>query len=443
MKKLIPWLIALLVIGAGVFVYWKFFYSNKAPPVEYKTVTVDKRKIIGKITASGTLQATVTVQVGTQVSGRVAKLNADFNSAVKKGELVAKIDPQLFQAAVAQAHANYVSARAGVVKADAQAKDAEMQYNRTKALFDQTLASAADLQTAQTNLLVARASVDVAKASVEQAAASLNQAQVNLNYTNIYSPIDGVVISRNVDVGQTVAASLSAPVLFTIAEDLRKMQVNTNIAEGDVGRLQADMPVYFTVDAFPGQRFRGKISQIRNAAQTLQNVVTYDAVIDFDNADLKLRPGMTANVTVTYAQKDDVIAVPNSALRFRPPPEVIGSASAAGGGSAAASGSAAAGSASAAPNPSASAGGGRRGGGGGGRPGKQDATADTTRPVWVLRNGQASSVTIKLGLSDGTYTEVIEGDIKEGDTVITDATVTAKSTTTVAPTATATMRRMF
>ena len=439
MKKRLGWIVVvLLVVAGGVFVYLRFFNGPKAPPVEFKTLAVEKRRIVGKVTASGTLQATVTVQVGTQVSGRVQKLNADFNSAVKKGELVAKIDPQLFQAAVAQSSANYASATAGVVKAEAQVRDAEVQFNRSKALFDQGLASAADLQTAQTNLLVARASVDVAKASVQQAAASLNQAQVNLNYTNIYSPIDGVVISRNVDVGQTVAASLSAPVLFTIAEDLKKMQVNTNVSEGDVGRLEANMPATFTVDAFPGQRFKGKISQIRNAAQTLQNVVTYDAVIDVDNGDLKLRPGMTANVTVTYAQRDEVIAVPNSALRFRPPPEVAGSATAAPlAGSGSASGSASA--ASAAPSGS----GGRGGGSGGNRSrGKSDSPTDA-RAIWLLRNGKAITVTVKTGLSDGTYSELLEGDVNAGDLVIIDATVTGKAGGPSSPTATATMRRMF
>ena len=168
---------------------------------------------------------------------------------------------------------------------------------------------------------VTAAQVDVAAASVAQSEAQLHQAQANLSYTDIISPIDGVVISRSVDVGQTVAASLPAPVLFTIAEDLTKMQVNTNVSEGDVGRLEDGMPAYFTVDAFPGERFKGKIRQIRNAATTVQNVVTYDAVIDVDNADLRLRPGMTANVTVIYADKKDVLAVPNAALRFKPPPE--------------------------------------------------------------------------------------------------------------------------
>jgi HlyD family secretion protein len=301
-----------------------------------------------------------------------------------------------------------------------------------KSLFDQNLASAADLQTATTNLAVNKAAVDVAKASVEQAAASLNQAQVNLAYCSIYSPIDGTVISRSVDTGQTVAASLSAPTLFTIAEDLKKMQVNTNISEGDVGRLEAGMAAYFTVDAFPGQRFRGKISQIRNAAQTVQNVVTYDAVIDVDNGDLKLRPGMTANVTITYAQRDEVLAVPNAALRFRPPPEVASAASAHPTPSGSAATSASSGSADPAPSGSARRSRGR---------GSAD-TSNDPKPVWVLRGGVATVVQVKLGLTDGSYTEVTDGDLHEGDQVVLDANVIGK-TTTAAPTQTATMRRMF
>ena len=434
LKRLL-WLVVVVAIVGGGVAYWRYREAHKGPLVQFTTVKVEKRKIVGRVTASGTLQATVTVQVGTQVSGRVQKLFADFNSPVKKGQLVAKIDPQLFQAAVAQAHANYVAAEAGLVKAVAQERDAEVQYNRTKALNAQNLASEADLQTAVTNLAVAKSGVDVAKAGIEQAGASLNQANVNLSYTNIISPIDGTVISRNVDVGQTVAASLSAPVIFTIAEDLRKMQVNTNVAEGDVGRLQPGMAAYFTVDAFPGQRFIGTISQIRNAAQTLQNVVTYDAVIDVDNSDLRLRPGMTANTTVVYEEKDDVLAIPNSALRFRPPPEVAGSAPPPTRATAIAEGSAAASASAAAPPGSGGGGGGRARAGSAG-----SAVNDPHEPrtVWVQRGGGAQPVAIHTGLTDGTLSELVDGDIKEGDLLVTDASVTGKPSGGTPP-----VRRMF
>ena len=321
-KKWIKWIVLLVGLVGGGLVAWRYQRAHAAPDFTYKTAPVEKRTISAKVTASGNIQATVTVQVGAQVSGRIASLMVDFNSTVKKGQLVAKIDPQLFQAAVEQADANYASTKAGVARALAQQKDAEQSMARTQALFEGSLASAADLQGAQTALAVAKTATDVAKASLSQSGASLHQAQVNLGYCAIFSPIDGTVISRSVDVGQTVAASLSAPVLFTIAEDLRKMQVHTSVAEGDVGRLQPGMDATFSVDAFPGQVFKGKVSQIRNAAQTVQNVVTYDAVIDLQNAGLRLRPGMTATVTIIYAERDDALAVANAALRFHPPPEV-------------------------------------------------------------------------------------------------------------------------
>jgi HlyD family secretion protein len=425
MKKALWWIVPLLLLLAGGAGYYKYASASRAPVVEYKTATLDKRRIVGRVTASGTLQAVVTVQVGSQVSGRIQFLYADFNSTVKKGELVAKIEPQLFQAAVAQASANYRAAKASVSQAEAKSLDAERQYKRAKELHDQGLATEVDVETAQTTAAVAAAQVESAKASIDQARAQLNQAQVNLSYTNIVSPIDGVVISRSVDVGQTVAASLQAPVIFTIAEDLRKMQVNTSVSEGDVGRLEVGMPATFTVDAFPGQRFKGTIGQIRNAAQTVQNVVTYNALIDVGNDDLKLRPGMTANVTIIYAQKDDVLAVPNQALRFRPPPEMPGAATAAASGSGSAQrrggGQGAPGGAQGGPG-----GGRQRPGGGGGD------EAGAPRTVYVLRDGQPQAITIQTGLTDGTNTELVSGDLKEGDLLVTDATVTGGAAPTSA-----------
>jgi HlyD family secretion protein len=415
LRKLLPWIIVLLCVLGGAYTYFRYSQSHKAPDVEYKVATVEKRRIVGRVTASGTLQAVVTVQVGTQVSGRIQFLYADFNSQVKKGELIAKIDPQLFLASAAQAHANYDSAQAGVGQAQAKVADAQMTDDRTRALMAQSLASQMDVQAADTALTVAKANLDAAKASLEQARAALNQANVNLSYTSIVSPIDGVVISRNVDVGQTVAASLSAPVIFTIAEDLRKMQVNTNIAEGDVGRLKEDMEARFTVDAFPGLTFKGKISQIRNAAQTVQNVVTYDAVIDVVNDDLKLRPGMTANVTINYDTRDQALAVPNAALRFRPPPSLVASSAPSSSGSA---------------SPASSS-----------RRNKKDDL--DTKTVWVQDGAGLRPVSLKIGLSDGTMTEVLSGEIAEGDKVVTDATVAAgAATTTAAPGGTG-MRRLF
>jgi HlyD family secretion protein len=238
----------------------------------------------------------------------------------------------------------------------------------------------------------------VQQAQLAQAKANVHQAQTNLDYTTIESPTDGTVISRSVDVGQTVAASLSAPTLFTIAQDLTKMQVDTSVAESDVGKLQPNMPAIFTVDAYPNERFHGKVRQIRNAAQTVQNVVTYDAVIDVDNKELKLKPGMTANVTFVWAEKSDVLKVPNAAMRFKPPEVANAAASPSG-------------TASAAVRPP---------GGGPGGAHKHEHGQSDKRQIWVLRNQVAAQVPIRVGISDGSVTEIVEGDVHEGEQVITD-----------------------
>ena len=416
-------LVALAGAGVGV---WRWRAANHAPPVEFDTAPVDRGRIVSRVTATGTLSALVTVQVGTQVSGTVQKLFADFNSPVKKGQLIAKIDPRLFQASLEQAMANHQAAAGNLAKAEAQERDAGRQFERQKNLLDRKLIAQADFDTAQANLEVARGQTAAARGAVAQAKASLSQAQVNLNMTSIVSPTDGTVISRNVDVGQTVAASLSAPTLFVIAKDLRQMQVDTSVAESDVGKLAPGMSATFTVDAFPGERFRGKVRQIRNAPQTLQNVVTYDAVIDVDNPDLKLRPGMTANVTFVAAEKEDVLRVPNAAMRFKPAPEIfaaLGLPAPAvperrghGPGSAAATFATTRGAGA----PGAGAPGAGRGRPGGGR---GDAANDH-RTVWVLRAGRPEMVPIRVGLSDGTTTEVLEGDLHEGDALIVDASTT-------------------
>jgi HlyD family secretion protein len=388
------------------------------PKVTWETAAVDRGRIVARVTATGTLSALVTVQVGSQVSGRIQQLFVDFNSPVKKGQLIAKIDPQLFQAALEQARANYAAAQGTLEKAKVQAAQAEIDFRRQANLAERKLVAPADFDNARTNLMAAKAQIAVNVGNLAQAKAALNQAKVNLAYTSIVSPTDGVVISRSVDVGQTVAASLQAPTIFVIAEDLRKMQVDTSVAEADVGKLEAGMDATFVVDAYPGERFKGKVRQIRNAAQTVQNVVTYDAVIDVDNSDLNLRPGMTANVTFVFANRDNVLRVPNAALRFRLSPEVSellkldGKKSKGIDGGIAGEATAATGS---------RAGGRQRSGGG---PGANPDDAPDRKTVWVLAGATPRSTRIKTGATDGTKTEVVEGALAEGEQVIIDATVT-------------------
>jgi HlyD family secretion protein len=397
---------AVLLVGLGGWA-WMGRSSSKVEN-KFDTAKLERGKLVAKVTATGTLSAIVTVQVGSQVSGRVAELHADFNSKVKKGQLIAKIDPQLFQAAVEQASANLVAAQGNLAKARAQAADAQRQAERSRQLVEKKLVAQADFDTAQSNADAAVAAVQAAEGTVAQAKAALYMARVNLQYTDILSPTNGVVISRNVDVGQTVAASLQAPTIFVIAEDLAKMQVDTSVAEADVGRLRDGMPTTFTVDAYPTEVFKGQVRQIRNSPTTVQNVVTYDAVIDVDNAELKLKPGMTANVTFIYAEKDDVLKVPNAALRFKPPPgfyvpEGATGRTGPGGGSGRADAAQGNGQGQARARPD-------------GRPETPDR-----RTLWVVKDGKPAPQKVRTGISDGTATELVESALEPGTEVVVDA----------------------
>jgi HlyD family secretion protein len=428
---------ALLLLAGGGMAFVRWRSAHRKPAVEFDTAAVDRGRIVSRVTATGTLSALVTVQVGTQVSGTIQRLFVDWNSPVRKGQLIAKIDPQLFDAALEQAKANYEAAEGNVIKAEAQERDAGRQFEREKGLLDRKLVAQADYDTSQANLEVARGASAAARGAMAQAKAQLSQARVNLDMTRIVSPTDGTVISRSVDVGQTVAASLSAPTLFVIAQDLQKMQVDTSVAEADVGKLSAGMPATFTVDAFPGERFKGKVRQIRNSPQTVQNVVTYDAVIDVDNGDLKLRPGMTANVTFVSAEKDDVIRVPNAALRYKPAPEIFAAlglpvpqgVKPAGGHGAGVpgnppGGAGPGGGAHGGPGAGggAHAGGASAGGGWRARAGSANGAGPSDkRTVWALRGGQPQQINLRVGLSDGSTTEVVEGELQEGDQLIVDA----------------------
>ena len=442
-------IVCVVTLGVGGYLYARALASRQI----YRTVTVSRGPLASAVSATGTLNAVITVQVGSQVSGQIKEMFVDFNSAVTKGQVIARINPDLLEAQVSQAkaqldaaqamvlnqqavidktRADLESSRAALASAHAQtAKSqvavvdgkrnlgrqqdlrrrnliaqadedaAQVQYDSAVAQYDssaaQERAAGAALRSAEGQLKVAETLLRNLEAQVDQSKANLDQAKLSLGYTVIRAPVDGVVVARNVDVGQTVAASLQAPTLFVIAQDLSKMQVDTNVDEADVGRTQVGQPATFTVDAFPGRTFTGAITQVRKAAQIVQNVVTYDVVVSADNPDLKLLPGMTANIKVVTDRRESVLLVPNAALRFRPPgvePESVRTpadqprAPAGGGGRTATDGSP------------------RRGPG---QPGR----------VWVVGDdGKPRPVAVQLGISDGNRSEVLAGPLTEQSLVI-------------------------
>ncbi len=348
----------------------------------FQTTVVTRGPITQAVTATGTLNPVQNVQVGSQVSGNIAKLLVDFNSPVKAGQVIAQIDPVVFQATVNQAEGDLASARAALDLAKINAV-------RIQALVSKQNSPQSDLDQATANLHQAEANVKIKEGALEKV-------QADLDHCTITSPIDGIVISRSVDVGQTVAASLQAPIIFQIANDLTKMQIDANVAEADVGTVEVDQNVEFTVDAFPTRTFQGKVVQVRNAPITVQNVVTYDTVIGVSNADLKLKPGMTANVSIVSAHRDDVLKLANSALRFRLPDDAASPA--------------------AKRDPGANT---RQAGG---KPaGKTERRVDRSVYVLASNSSKPTKVTIKTGIGDGVSTEVLEG-LKEGDQVVTSMT---------------------
>ncbi|MEW6327309.1 MAG: efflux RND transporter periplasmic adaptor subunit [Thermodesulfobacteriota bacterium] len=366
-KRLYIAILILLIAIGGTF----YALRGKKDKVGYKTVKVERGTIAAAVLASGTVNPVVLVAVGSQVSGTIQKIYVDFNSPVKKGQVIAQIDPATFQAEVAKARANYKNALANQEQRRVQVIDAKRTLDRYRDLIQKELISQSEVDTAETNYQSALAALHAAEAAVLQARAALDLAESNLGYTTIYSPVTGIVVSRNVDAGQTVAASFQSPVLFTIAQDLTKMQINTSVDEADIGVVKVGQKATFTVDAYPGETFIGKVLQVRSAPQTVQNVVTYDVIVNVDNPMLKLKPGMTANVSILIDQQQDVIKIPTAALRFQPPAEELK---------------------------------------------KFAREIPKGALVWkMLPQKQLKPVTVKLGITNGQFAELLEGDVKEGD----------------------------
>jgi HlyD family secretion protein len=365
-----PAAFAVAVVVLAVALYLAFHRGAAAP--QYKSVQAEYGPIAAGVTATGTVSPVISVVVGSQVSGTVQELLVDFNSPVTKGQVVARIDPEPFEARVAQARAAVSTARANIQRALTQLEQKKLEYDRAADLRKQDFVSQADLDLAHTNHHDAIAALAVARAQAAQAEASLASAALDLSHTEIYSPVDGIVVSRNVDVGQTVIASLQAPTLFVIAKDLTHMQVDANVSESDIGGVHEGSPATFTVDAYPTRRFQAGVTQVRNAPISIQNVVTYDVVIQVNNEDLALRPGMTANVAIETVRKARVLRLPAAALRFRPP----------------------------------------------------GVAPDRSRgSVWVLREGQIESRAVTAGITDGSLTEIVQGDIHEGDSIVVSMAV--------------------
>ena len=381
---------AVMLVGLAIGGY-VFFNGERKTPIRYRTAVIERGSVVSIVTATGSIVPVVSVQVGTQVSGMIKSLHADFNSVVKAGDIVAIIDPEPFRARRDQAASNLEMAKANVGRAKNEQAQRQRELNRAQSLAAQQFVSQNDVDMAVTNAQGADAQVNVSMAQVKQAEAAVNAADLDLKYTTIRSPVNGIVVARNVEVGQTVAASFATPNLFLIALDLTKMQVDTNVSESDIGGITEGKEATFTVDAYPGIPFAGTIRQVRLAPIAVQNVVTYNVVIGVDNKDLRLKPGMTANVSIVVAQRDNVLKVPNAALRFVPPKsELVASRPMEG--------------------TMAKEEVGRMAPAGGVPPGRQ---------IWKqTETGEPLAMRVQTGISDGTYTEIISEGTAAGDEVI-------------------------
>ena len=465
MTKRTGFVVGAIVVGAGALGLWIYRNAEAHEAPSYRFATVSRGNLESTVSATGQLSAVTTVQVGTQVSGQVSQIYVDFNDRVKKGQLLARIDPTLAQQAV-------LDAQAGVVRAQADLDRSKAEYDRNKTLYDQKVLTATEFTTAQYNYTVAQA-------SVKSAQVALNRAKQNLAYTQIYAPIDGVVVQRNVDVGQTVAASLSAPQLFLIANDLSQMQILANVDESDIGLIHEDQDVRFTVQAYANQTFNGKVRQVRLQSTTTENVVNYTVVVTVDNPKGTLLPGMTATVEFLTGSAENALIVPNAALRFRATPEMMAEAGVSNGAPrtaadsaafaarrdslrrarAAAGGNADGGQAGGGQGPGTPAAGGSNAGGAnaggqaasgqrnGGTPGAGGAGGATRSrssggrggfaQLWYVgANGKPAVMRVRTGLSDGQNTQVMGQDVKEGMQVIVGTNAPATSATNAPSTTT-------
>jgi HlyD family secretion protein len=388
MKRII--LAALLVFAVGV-VASAYYSTRKGAPPAVSTAVVSRGAIVDTVSATGTLQAVTTVTVGTQVSGTVSWLGADFNSVVHRGQVIARLDPSLLEAQLAQSEASLTRATAEVDNAKVQLADAQQKHSRSLELARKELLAQSDLDAAKLAVDTAQARLKSVEAQFVQEEAAVNQTRVNLQHAVIEAPIDGVVIERSVDVGQTVAASLQSPTIFRIAADMTKMQVNANIDESDIGRIAPGQTVTFTVDAYPSETFTGTTTQVRLQPTVLQNVTTYAAIIDVPNPQLKLKPGMTATVSVVVGRRDDVVRIPNAALRFTPSAEVLAAL---------------------------------------GEPNEAASNTDRRdKRVWIYSSDAGiKASTVTLGLTDGQSTELVKGDITPGTAVVTNVSTAAAPT---------------
>ncbi len=430
MKKKIIISAAILVIIAGVVLVLSLFSRNKNDILKYEKKALDKGNIEALVITTGTLNPVTTVDVGSQVSGKIDKLYVDFNSQVKEGQVIAELDQSQFITRVKQNEANYKSAEASLVKTKVTLDNTKKKYDRAMNLFEKDLISFEEKEAIETQYYSAMADIQSSEARLEQAESQLDSSKVDLTYTIIKSPIDGVVINRRVNIGQTVAATFQAPVLFQIANDLSKMQVECSVDEADIGKVKEGQKVRFTVDAFPDENFTGKVSQVRYAPEIIQNVVTYTTIVEVDNPEMKLRPGMTATASVVTGEAKNVLRVPNSALRFNPSlsPEEMRVLMESmrqemrerRGGSSRPEGSG--------PGEDAHRQATQRPGSGQHASGMRGFSMQGARMrqfarVWIEdESGKLKMAFVRTGVTDNSYTEVVSGSLKEGQLVITGET---------------------